>query len=404
MRSTLISMADTSFDIRRAREHTPGCESVLHFNNAGAALMPEPVLQAMINHLQLEAEIGGYEAADMNQSLSDRVYDAAASLLDCSREEIAIVESATRAWDVAFYSIPFKADDRVLLSIAEYGSNCIACQQFAKKTGITIEPIPNDERGQVSIAALREVIDERVKLIAITHVPSHGGLVNPVAEIGAVAREAGVLYLVDACQSVGQMPVKVSEIGCDLLSFTGRKFLRGPRGTGGLYIRRKIIETLDPPFLDIHAAKWIGNDRYEVSPNASRFENWEYNYAAKIGLGVAIDYALAWGLDAICGRVFALAEHLRSCLGAMRDVKVQDLGDVLSGIVSFTIDGCHPDEARQALAARRMNIWVSSPRSAPLDMQARGLDCLIRASVHYYNSEEEVGRFCEAIASLSRTT
>jgi len=215
-------MKTEQFDIGRARRETPGCENVLHFNNAGASLMPQPVLDAVVAHLQLETQLGGYEAADFARCEIEHAYDAAARLVGCEREEVAILENATRAWDMAFYSIPFKPGERILTAMAEYASNYIAFLQVARRTGAVVEVVPNDGNGQFSVDALREMIDERVKLIAITHVPTNGGLVNPAEEIGKIARESGALYLLDACQSVGQMPVDVRKVGCDMLSVTGR--------------------------------------------------------------------------------------------------------------------------------------------------------------------------------------
>ncbi|WP_208346293.1 aminotransferase class V-fold PLP-dependent enzyme, partial [Aetokthonos hydrillicola] len=267
-----------AFDLIRARNETPGCENVLHFNNAGAALMPKLVLDSIISHLLLEAEIGGYEAAERSRDAVEHVYDSVATLIGCDRDEIAIIENATRAWDMAFYSIPFSSGDRILTSAAEYGSNYLAFLQVSRKTGAKVEVIPNDEHGQISINALRNAIDEHAKLIAITHIPTNGGLVNPAFSVGEVAREAGILYLLDACQSIGQMPIDVNLIGCDFLSATGRKYLRGPRGTGFLYVRRDTLEKVEPPFLDIRAARWIAKDQYQVRPDARRFENWETNY------------------------------------------------------------------------------------------------------------------------------
>lgn len=389
-----------TFDVQRARRDTPGCENVVHFNNAGAALMPQPVLDATLDHLRLEAQIGGYEAAAQAHEAVERVYDAAATLLGCHRDEIAIVENATRAWDMAFYSVPFQPGDRILTAVAEYASNYIAFLQVARKTGARIAVIPNDEHGQISVDALRAAIDDHAKLIAITHVPTNGGLVNPVAEVGKVARDAGVLYLLDACQSVGQIPIDVDAIGCDMLSATGRKYLRGPRGTGLLYVRRGILEGLEPPFLDLHAAEWGAPDRFDIRPDARRFENWETYYAGKIGLGVAIDYALQWGLEAIWARVSALAERLRRQLAQVPGVIVRDIGLERCGIVSFTVDGHTPEAIRCSLAEHRINVSVSRLSSTRLDMERRGLDAVVRASVHYYNDEEEVERFCAAIAAL----
>jgi cysteine desulfurase/selenocysteine lyase len=388
-----------ALDVQRARRETPGCENVLHFNNAGAALMPQPVLHATIGHLQREALIGGYEAAAQAHEAVEHVYDAAAILLGCHRDEIAIVENATRAWDMAFYAMPFGPGDRILTAVAEYASNYIAFLQVARKTGAVVEVIPNDESGQISIDALRQAIDDRVKLIAITHIPTNGGLVNPAAAVGKVAREAGVLYILDACQSVGQMPIDVETIGCDMLSATGRKFLRGPRGTGFLYVRRAILERLEPPFLDLHAAQWVARDRFEIRPDARRFENWETYYAGKIGLGVAIDYALQWGLGAIWARVSRLAEALRQRLSTVPGATVRDQGIERCGIVSFDITDNDADKVHRRLAAERINVSVSRRPSTLLDMEARGLRDLVRASIHYYNTEEEIERFCSVLGS-----
>jgi selenocysteine lyase/cysteine desulfurase len=243
-------------------------------------------------------------------------------------------------------------------------------------------------------------MDERVKLITLTHVPTNGGLINPAAEVGRVAREMGVLYLLDACQSVGQMPVRVEEIGCDMLGATGRKYLRGPRGTGFLYVRREVLEQLEPPMLDLQAARWVARERYVLRPDARRFESWESNVAGKIGLGVALDYTLGWGMDAIWGRIAALAEELRTRLERVPGVRVHDLGRERCGIVSFTVEGREAEAVRRALAQRKINVSVSTLSSTRLDMEARGLKELMRASVHYYNSEEEVERFCNVLCDV----
>lgn len=388
------------FDLQRARRETPGCEHVLHFNNAGASLTPQPVLDATIAHLQLEARIGSYEASEQRVDALRHTYDAVAHLIGCASDEIALVESATRAWDLAFYSIPFQPGDRILTAMTEYGSNYIAYLQRARKTGVTVEVIPSDEHGQLSVEALRRMIDERVRLIAITHVPTNGGLVNPAAEVGKVAREHGILYLLDACQSVGQMPINVETIGCDLLSATGRKYLRGPRGTGFLYVRRAVLDQLEPPMLGMRAATWVAPDRYEIRAGTQRFESFESNQAARIGLGVAIDYAMQWGLDVTWRRVRDLAYALRTQLSPIPGVIVHDRGVVQGGIVTFTFEGKDPDTIKQLLAQQRINVTVSERSATLLDMSERGLDSLVRASVHYYNSEEEIEHFCQAIEML----
>jgi len=389
-----------SIDVERARRETPGCAQVLHFNNAGASLPPQAVTEAMVAYLQRESEIGGYEAEIEGKEATDNTYAALARMLGCRREEIAYAESATRAWDMAFYGIPLHAGDRILTGRMEYGSNWIAMLQRARQTGAVIEVVPSDETGQICVEALRRMVDARVKLIALTHVPTNGGLVNPAAEVGKVARETGILYLLDACQSAGQMPLDVEELGCDFLSATGRKFLRGPRGTGFLYVRESATDRLEPPFLDMFAAEWVSRDAYQLQPDARRFEAFEANYAAKIGLGVAVDYALQWGLDAIQERIYALAANLRTRLASLPGVTVQDLGREQCGIVTFTVEGHELWDLRNRLAAQRIHIWTSSPGGARLDMDARHLTRLARASLHYYNTEEEIDRFCTILGAM----
>lgn len=393
-----------AFDVDRARRDTPGASRVAHLNNAGAALPPSQVTEAVIAHLRREAEFGGYEAAEAAAEHIEATYPAIARLIGCGVDEVAVVENATRAWDMAFYAMSFKPGERILTSHAEYASNVIAFLQVARRTGAVVEVVDDDEHGQLCVADLRRRVSGgggEVKLIAMTHVPTQGGLINPAEQVGAVAREAGVPFLLDACQSVGQLPINVDRIGADLLSATGRKFLRGPRGTGFLYVRRTLLDQLEPPFLDMHAATWTAPERYEIRPDARRFESWETNYAGKIGLGVAINYALSWGLDAIEARVTALADGLRERLAALDGVHVHDQGLRRCAIVTFTVDGVPARAVQRRLAESAVNTSVSVASSARFDLPRRGLSELVRASVHYYNTDDELDRLVNALPGPS---
>ena len=386
-----------ALDVDQARADTPGCDKVIHLNAAGAALLARPVVDATIGHLQLEAEIGGYEAAAANATAVDHAYEAIARLIGCDTREVAVVENATRAWDMAFYSLAFEPGDRILTSMAEYASNYIAFLQVARRRGVRIDVIPDDDDGALDVNALRELLDDHVRLIAVTHVPTNGGLVNPASAIGAIAREAGVPYLLDACQSVGQLPIDVGQIGCDMLSATGRKYLRAPRGTGFLYVRSGLLEQLEPPFLDLHAARWVSREHYELRPDARRFENWEGNCAGKVGLGVAVDYALGLGVETIWAHVRGLAERFRRRLEQIPGLRLRDLGRDRCGIVTFTKPGLDPRRLREVLRREGINVWWSDASSTRLDMERRHLEIVVRASVHYYNTMDEIEAFCRRV-------
>jgi len=385
-------------DVAKTRAETAGCEGIVHLNNAGAALMPDVVLRTVVEHLELEARIGGYEAAAREDDRVEAVYDSVARLLCCSRDEVAIVENATRAWDMAFYSFDFQPGDRILTCGTEYASNYIALLQVAKRTGAVIEVVGDDESGQVSLSALEDALARGARLVSLVHVPSQNGLVQPAAGAGRLCRAAGVPLLLDACQSVGQLPTDVRELECDILSATGRKFLRGPRGTGFLYVRQELLEQLEPPFLDLHAAEWVDRDTFAIRPDARRFENWETNYATKLGLGAAVDYALGWGLPAIADRIQGLAASMRSQLAALPGVEVHDRGVEKCAIVTFTVAGEPASEVAARLRAAGVNVSVAPAAYSRLDLDPRGLDAVVRASVHYTNTEAEVGRLIEVVA------
>jgi cysteine desulfurase / selenocysteine lyase len=391
-----------SIDVERVRADTPGCAHVVHLNNAGASLPSTPVLDAVVGHLNLEARIGGYAAADAAGERLEAVYGSIATLIGAQPDEIALVENATRAWDLAFYSLPLGPGDRVLTSRSEYASNVIAMLQVARRTGASVEVVPDDERGQLSVDALQSMLDERVKLVAVGWIPTQGGLVNPVADVGRVTRAAGVPFLLDACQAVGQLVVDVDAVGCDLLSATGRKYLRGPRGTGFLYVRRALVEQLEPPFLDVHSARWVAADRIEIRADARRFETWEAGLAGRLGLGAAVDYALALGGAAIEARVLALGATLRERLAdGVPGLVLHDLGRQRCGIVTFTIAGVDPFALAAALRDEAVNISVSTIDFARFDFEARDLTAVARASVHYYNTDDELDRFVDAVARLA---
>ena len=401
-------MIATELDVSKARALTPGCDRVLHFNNAGCGLMSQPVLDTVIEHTQLEARMGSYEAAAQKADALNAVYTSFAKLLNCNTDEIAFTDGSTQAWHRAFHSVPLQKGDRVLTANNEYNSNWLSLRRTCDKVGASLEVVPSDANGLLDVHALKNMLDDRVKLVAITQITNSNGMVNPVVEVGDVLRAcppgrgSKAIYLLDACQAVGQMPVDVERIGCDLLSGAGRKFLRGPRGTGFMYVRRSVLDRIEPAVIDIHAAQWTGRDTFKWRPDARRFEHMEFSVADRLGMGAAVDHALSWGLDAIEERILGLSTLLRKRLNDLPGVQVRDQGTRPSGINTFTIEGCDLNALLLKLRAQSINTSVTRFDWAWLDLEARGIESIMRASLHYYNTEEEVERFVEAILPAGR--
>ena len=383
------------------RADTPGVERVTHFNNAGSALPPDVVVETTIRHLRLEAEIGGYEAAAATEQELGSVYGSLAQLLGARADQIALIENATRAWDMAVYGFPFRRGDRVLTARSEYASNAIALFQLRERHGIEVVLIDDDPHGQISLDHLATELERGAAMVALTHTPTNSGLLNPAAAVGQLCREHGAFYVLDACQSMGQVPIDVNRIGCDVLSATGRKYLRGPRGTGFLYVSDHAIETLEPPFLDLHSAEWTSPDSFSIRAGARRFETWEANHASRLGLGAAVDYCLAVGVEPIQQRIGLLAERMRGSLGDLDGVAVRDKGELTTGIVTFTHSNVDSPEIIAALRAHDINVSLSPVEFAQWDLPNRGVPALVRASVHCYNTEAEVDRLIEVVEATT---
>jgi cysteine desulfurase/selenocysteine lyase len=387
-------------DIDRIRSETPGIGHSVHLLASGSALMPQPVVDAVVNHTQLEVEIGGYEAQAKVASELDGIYGKVAKHINAKSHEIAIMENATVAWCHAFYALPLKPKTRILTCEAEYAANYVAFLQRAKRDDLIIEVVPSDESGALDLAALEATIDSDVGLIAITWVPTNGGLVNPAAEVGKIAQANGIPYLLDACQAAGQMRIDVNDLRCDFLSATGRKFLRGPRGTGFLYVGEKWLSSLEPAMIDHFGAPWVARERYALRPDARRFETWENSYALRAGLVAAIAYADMVGIDAIEQRVTLLADHCRTLLRAHRSITLRDIGQKNCGIVSFSIEGSEATNIVRGMADAGFVVGASVASSTRIDSERRNLPTILRIAPHYYNTEDEISRAVEKLASL----
>ena len=389
----------SSAEVAEQRALTPGTEHVTHFNHAGSSLPTQAVLDTQLDYLRTEAHIGGYEAAGQSIESHDAVYDSIATLIGASRHEIARAEHATTAWNAAFWSLPMEPGKRILTVEAEYGANAVAFLRAQERYGVSIEVLPSAPDGAVDLDHFASALDSDVAVVALTHIPTNGGLINPAAEVGALTKAAGVPFLLDACQSIGQLSLDVNELNCDFLSATGRKYLRGPRGTGFLYVNSELLPTLVPDQPDHHGALWTHPDRYELRDDARRFEHWEFNHASWQGLGAAIDHANSIGLERIEETVKVRGDDLRTALHAA-GFETFDIGTNKSGIVTTEVAGVEPALVKAALAERSINVSITTPDSTWWDALRRGLPDLLRTSVHYITTPAEIDQLVNALREI----
>jgi cysteine desulfurase / selenocysteine lyase len=389
-------------NVERVRRDTAACVGVNHLNNAGSSPMPAPVLAAIVAHLDREAACGAMESAEVARPQLAAVYDSAADLLGCRPGEVALTGSQSRGAQLVLAGVRLQEGDRILTGPSEWGGNYANLDRLAAEAGATLEVIPTDPEGAVDLYALARTLDGRVRLVSVAWCPANGGAVHPVAQIGALLRDSDALFMVDAAQVVGQLPVDVREVGCDVLTASGRKWLRGPRGTGLLYVSANAMTRLRAPLVDVFSAPWTPERGYQPRDDARRYETSERSVALELGLGAAIDYARTIGVEAIARRAGALASVLREGLGSVRGVVVQDppVGP-RSAIVSFSLAGMAAGDVQGSLRAVSINAGAVGPAYAPIDMVRRGLSGLVRLSPHFFNTEDEIHAAISAIGQIA---
>jgi selenocysteine lyase/cysteine desulfurase len=389
-------------ELTQWRADTPGCANQIHLNNAGAGLMPRSVLDAIVAHLNREAKFGAYESADDAEAAVNQAYVNIAKLLGTKARNLAVVENSTVAFFQALSAFDFRPGDVIVTTRNDYISNQLAYLSLAKRCGVEVRRAADLPAGGADPQSVRELLrDAKVKLLAVTWVPTNSGLMQPVEALGEIAEAAAVPYLVDACQAVGQIPVDVAKLRCDFLSATARKFLRGPRGIGFLYVSERALKRGDfPLYIDMRGADWVAADSFAPAPDARRFENWEFPYSLVLGLGEAARYAMDVGIERGGKRARDLAAQLRAKLREIPGVKVLDRGSELAAIVTLQVAGWDATELSKFLRKRGINTSASLRAYAVIDMDEKGAPSALRLSPHYYNTEEELDAAIESIRSL----
>lgn len=388
-------------NIEAIRKDTPGCKSKIHFNNAGASLPPLPVTAAIHDYISFESITGGYEAADSRKNEIEEYYASASRLINTNENNIAFTSSATSSFSLALSSIPFEQGDIVLIANEDYISNQIAFLSLQQRFGIKLIRTKSLSTGGVDLNDMEKLInDHHPKLVSLTHVPTNTGLIQPVEMVGKMCKNKDILYLVDACQSAGQIPLDVKKIGCDFLTATMRKFLRGPRGAGFLYVSDRVLEKkLTPLFVDMRGAEWTGPDTYEVRMTAKRFEEWELPYALVVGSKEAINYALNIGIENIQNRNKVLCDMLKSKLNSI-ELKILDIGENQSSIITIEMPGKQPQGVLEYLRAVNINTSTAHRSSAQIDFKSKKVDWALRISPHYFNTEDEIDILIQTLEDL----
>jgi selenocysteine lyase/cysteine desulfurase len=388
-------------NINSLRADTPGVEHVIHFNNAGAALPVQSQLDIITEYLNKEAIVGGYRHQAQNAERMAQFYKRAAQLIGAKPEEIAITGNASDGFNHILYSIPFEPGDVILTTGIEYGNNFVNYINLKNKYGVEIQVVPNLPTGAIDLKAFERMINSKVRLIAVTHIPTSSGIITPVADIGEIANRHNILYLVDACQSIGHVPFDVEKIGCHFASVTSRKYLRGPRGLGFLYVKENTWDLLQPKHFDTTSAHWRLDETVKLDRSARMFEHWEKSYALIMGFSEALRYLLALGSEATWARIQEVASYARDRLAELEGVSLCDPGTQHSGIITFNLRDKSPKVVNQYLLEQGINTSVTLPFSSLMDLHDRGLmDGAVRASVHYYNTEQEVDQLVDVLSHL----
>ncbi|HEX2722941.1 MAG TPA: aminotransferase class V-fold PLP-dependent enzyme [Gemmatimonadaceae bacterium] len=377
------------------RADTPGTGFRNHLNNAGAALMPRPVITAINDHIRLESEIGGYEAADAQAEAFESGYEHLATLIGCDARNVAVVASATAGFIQALSSFDLGKGDSIITSRNDYTSNQIQYIALRDRFGVEILHAADLPEGGIDAESVKLLLESRSsarkRLVAVSWIPTGSGLVQDVEAVGLVCEEAGVPFIVDACQAIGQIPIDVKRLRCDYLSATARKFLRGPRGIGFMFASARALGRGDHPlFVDMRGAEWVTADSYRVVQSARRFEDWEFPYALVLGQARAAKYALEVGIDTAHDRAWMLAAKLRDALAAIPGARILDRGRTRCAIVTVAFDGIAAAGVVKHLNSQRINAVVSLREYSQLDFTDKGVESAVRLSPHYYNTEEEI--------------
>ncbi|MBA5777328.1 aminotransferase class V-fold PLP-dependent enzyme [Stappia sp. F7233] len=381
------------------RQGIPHVDDFIHLNNAAGSLADQRVHDAIKAHLELEARSGSTEAMNAVSSKLEQLYSAVAAFVGGTADQMLVADSHTNAWQRPFLAVDLKPGDVVLVGSSEWGGNLSMIHHTCRRTGASYKVVPDDASGRMDLRTFESALkDKRVKLVCTTWVAATSGQVNPVEEIGELMRQTEALHFVDGAQAIGQFPVDIRNLNCDLLTVSARKFVRGPRGTGFAWISKRFLNEYKPLGVDQFAAPWE-NDAPHLRGDARRFETGESNYAARLGLLSALELILTRDISADFTVIKELAAQARARLSSTEGITVLEGNEGSCGLVTFLADGVAPAKIAADLRQSRINISAPTTRYGPLYMAARGWNAINRLSPHAFNTADEIDKACDAIAT-----
>ncbi|SOY69312.1 aminotransferase class V-fold PLP-dependent enzyme [Cupriavidus taiwanensis] len=388
-------------DIQAIRADTPLTASTIYLDTAAASIPPDAVLDTVRGYLLDTGHVGIYLPAFRKETYArvEAVRATLAGWLNCAADELAFTKNATESISIAARGIAWQAGDEVLVADTEMLSNLLPWRRLEQSHGIVVKMVAANAEGLLSAAAFAAAITPRTRLLTFSHLPNSTGAVQPAAQICAVARQHGVLSLVNGAQSVGMLRSDVAELGCDVLAGCGRKALRATEGSGFLYVRRALIAQIEPMLV----GWWNGAyDRatgaLSLVPGARRFEAGCPIVPAILGLGTAIDYAAAIGIDAIEARVRDLTEYAVAKFSSIPGFELYGPADVAHriGIVPFNVRGVDPARIVAALETQQCIIEAGNFMADAI-LARYGVSTMARVSLHYFNTHEEIDRVAALI-------
>lgn len=377
----------------------------MYFNNAGAGLMSKGTYETLTNHMEIEMNVGAYKAAAIKSDAVNNFYLLAAKLLNAgSKDEIAFIDSASRGWNLIIYGLDIKESDVIVTLSSEYGTNLLTIYDIAKRTHCGIKVIQCDNEGNFSLDDVDQALQSGGTILAVSHVAAQGSIVNPVVELGILAQKYDAIYIVDGCQAVGQIKVDVQQINCCAYVTAGRKWLRGPRGTGILYVRRNA--PIRTPQIDLASADLVFDELgtvvdVKVRDDAKQFELWEKSTSSLLGLANAIQEYMDYGIDTAEQEICAKANYIRSFVVSNQHLALVGSENSSTGVVGFYIkDPKQEKKVKELIEKENFIISYVCDWDCPTFFPQNGVQYIFRISPHYYTSNDDIQAICNLIQRL----